>query len=435
MNYLLYCFALAVLDVWKMSNLTTSNRSFLESSDKSALSKKDYPSSDSSPGLKSCLPLDFLSDLRHILQEVADSNIDSIVERQRKFVQDAILFMGERDEDGNDSGNPGLLQALRYEWTGVPDRTLSHMQREQKPGLAGDLENLCQLVEQRIRICRSRILTLNGKAKRAQLMKDDPKWVVAPQIVFLKCSLWFAISTPLLRANVIAAAYCVVFKMQNADQSLDIARISMHPRILCASSFGASWICILTSLMRIGVFLPRAASHQLHRNKSMLFIFAMLLIRVPSRLIFFKNLLTIIIHRQNNWFSCLFFLAFLWTLDMFDFLPVCLISFVVFILIGLILSCGRVNLPYILARLKIIEPNDIHHGVTHYRYLSHIALPEQFTHSLFSPLSRHWPGCVDISCVLFHSGSHRIVPPSPNMLSYCGCSVLCIWFGCRPPGF
>jgi len=175
MNSLLYCYALAVLDVWKMSNLTTSNRSFLESSDKSALSKKDYPSSDSSPGLKSCLPLDFLSDLRHILQEVADSNIDSIVERQRKFVQDAILFMGERDEDGNDSGNPGLLQALRYEWTGVPDRIPPHMQREQKPGLAGDLENLCQLVEQRIRICRSRILTLNGKAKRAQLMKDDPK--------------------------------------------------------------------------------------------------------------------------------------------------------------------------------------------------------------------------------------------------------------------
>ena len=122
----------------------------------------------------------------------------------------------------------------------------------------------------------------------------------------------------------------------------------------------------------------------------------------------------------------LIFLAFLWTLDMFDFLPVCLISLVVFILIGLILSCGRVNLPYILARLKIIEPNDIHHGVTHYRYLSHIAWPEQFTHSLFSPLSRHRPGCVDISCVLFHSGSHRIVPPSPSMLSYCGCSVLCI---------
>ena len=179
MNSLLYCYALAVLDVWK-----TSNRSFLESSDKSSLSKKDYPSSDPhSPGLKSCLPLDFLSDLVHILQEVADSIIGSEVQKpqqqkqlqQRKFVQDAILFMGERDEDGNDSGNPGLLQALRYEWTGVPDRIPPHMQREQKPGLAGDLENLCQLSEQRIRICRSRILTLNGKAKRAQLMKDDPK--------------------------------------------------------------------------------------------------------------------------------------------------------------------------------------------------------------------------------------------------------------------
>ena len=55
-------------------------------------------------------------------------------------------------------------------------------------------------------------------------------------------------------------------------------------------------------------------------------------------------------------------LFFLRALDQFDFLFVCTLSLLVFTFIALIWSGGRVNLPYILARLKIIEPNDVHHG-------------------------------------------------------------------------
>jgi hypothetical protein len=176
-------YALAVLDVWVIPK--TTNRTFLESSGNSSLSAKEYPSSREGTFWvpKSCLPLEFLSDLhkqlQHVITELASpstfsSTVNLVPTPRCQFVQDAILFMGERDEDGNDSGNPGLLHALQCEWNGVPDHEPQH-DREQKLGLAGDLENLSQLVEQRIKICRSRILTLTGKEKRAQLMMDDPK--------------------------------------------------------------------------------------------------------------------------------------------------------------------------------------------------------------------------------------------------------------------
>ena len=176
-------YALAVLDVWVIPK--TTNRTFLESSGNASLSAKEYPSSREGTFWvpKSCLPLEFLSDLHKQLHQVITelaspstfSTVSSVPAPRCQFVQDAILFMGERDEDGNDSGNPGLLQALQYEWNGIPDREPQHLDREQKPGLAGDLENLSRFVEQRIKICRSRILTLTGKEKRAQLMMDDPK--------------------------------------------------------------------------------------------------------------------------------------------------------------------------------------------------------------------------------------------------------------------
>ena len=80
--------------------------------------------------------------------------------------------MGGRDVDGNDSSNPGVLEILRYEWTGSFDRNPAPP--DSLPvGLAQDLEETCRLVEQRVKVCRSKILTLTGKQKRAQLMKDD----------------------------------------------------------------------------------------------------------------------------------------------------------------------------------------------------------------------------------------------------------------------
>ncbi len=84
-------------------------------------------------------------------------------------LQNAVLFLGDRDVNGDHSSNPGVLQILRYEWTGTDP------QQPLKAGLARDLENTCRLVEQRVKVCRSKILTLTGKQKRAQLMKDDPR--------------------------------------------------------------------------------------------------------------------------------------------------------------------------------------------------------------------------------------------------------------------
>jgi hypothetical protein len=120
-------------------------------------------------------PYDFLEELQKLLQEVHDflnSDVLSLSKRMSdnfEILQNAILFMGERYADGDDSNNPGILQMLQREWTG-------HAELPGVPkslGLSLDLENTCRLVDQRLKICRSKILTLNGKAKRAQLLKED----------------------------------------------------------------------------------------------------------------------------------------------------------------------------------------------------------------------------------------------------------------------
>ncbi len=116
-------------------------------------------------------PYDFLEELQKLLQEVHDflnSNAMSLSMSTRmslnfEILQNAILFMGARYADGDDSNSPGILQILEREWTGHAPET----------GLSKDLENTCRLVDQRLKICRSKILTLNGKAKRAQLLKED----------------------------------------------------------------------------------------------------------------------------------------------------------------------------------------------------------------------------------------------------------------------
>jgi hypothetical protein len=94
-------------------------------------------------------------------------------------LQNSILFMGERDVDGKDSSSLGILQILDHEWAGSP-----YGDRQQKPGLAGDLETLHRLVDQRLKTCHSKILTLTGKQKRAQLFRDDPRSVGAFQLKF-----------------------------------------------------------------------------------------------------------------------------------------------------------------------------------------------------------------------------------------------------------
>lgn len=132
----------------------------------------------------SSTPCQFLENLRRLLHEVHESLSSDMVSSASLVqtihnLQDAILFMSERDVDGKDSSSPGILQILRYEWTGVPEPPLAD--RPQKPGLAGDLETTHRLVEQRLKTCYSKILTLTGKQKRAQLIRDDPRSAYAPR--------------------------------------------------------------------------------------------------------------------------------------------------------------------------------------------------------------------------------------------------------------
>jgi hypothetical protein len=117
-------------------------------------------------------PYVFLDNLLQLLQETLNFLNGTHPPPQFEDLQNAILFMGGRDVDGNDSSNPGVLEILRYEWTGFLDRNPAP-QDSLPAGLASDLESTCRLVEQRVKVCRSKILTLTGKQKRAQLMKDD----------------------------------------------------------------------------------------------------------------------------------------------------------------------------------------------------------------------------------------------------------------------
>ncbi len=147
---------------------SSENRSFL-----------DVPDISSHFGIfATSTPFEFLEHLRQLLHEIHES-LNSDMVASASFItihnlQDAILFMSERDVDGNDSSSPGILQILQDEWAGVAD-----LQR--KPGLAGDLETTHRLVEQRLKTCQSKILTLTGKQKRAQLIRDDPRSVGLPR--------------------------------------------------------------------------------------------------------------------------------------------------------------------------------------------------------------------------------------------------------------
>ncbi len=159
---------MAVLPGWDRAS--SQNRNFLNFPDIT----KDFSSVSSSN------PFEFLGDLRLLLQETHESLNSDMVTWPPKIqkLPDMILFMSERDVDGKDSSSPGILQILRYEWTGIADPP--HADRPQKPGLGGDLQTFHRLVEQRLKTCHSKILTLTGKQKRAQLIRDDPRSASAP---------------------------------------------------------------------------------------------------------------------------------------------------------------------------------------------------------------------------------------------------------------
>jgi hypothetical protein len=123
------------------------------------------------PGIKT--PFDFLKNLQGLLRgvyECLNSDILHVSKGPFEDLQKAILFMGERDADGGESNSDGILQILKRDWNNTKDE-----EKVEKAGLATDLETLSRLADQRLKICRSKILTLNGKAKRAQLTKEDPR--------------------------------------------------------------------------------------------------------------------------------------------------------------------------------------------------------------------------------------------------------------------
>ena len=160
-----------VPDLENWNSLALGNRSFLENPN--LISKSNDFSVFLKPRQVAPLPpYVFLDNLLQLLQETLNFLNGTHPAPKFEDLQNAILFMGGRDVDGNDSSNPGVLEILRYEWTGSFDRNPAPP--DSLPvGLAQDLEETCRLVEQRVKVCRSKILTLTGKQKRAQLMKDD----------------------------------------------------------------------------------------------------------------------------------------------------------------------------------------------------------------------------------------------------------------------
>jgi hypothetical protein len=127
-------------------------------------------------------PFGFLKYLQGLLRQVYESLNSDILHTSKggaptlfEDLQRAILFMGERDADGGDSNSTGIIQILQRDWNGFTSKDGEVGKDDLKPGLATDLETLSRLADQRLKICRSKILTLNGKAKRAQLTKEDPR--------------------------------------------------------------------------------------------------------------------------------------------------------------------------------------------------------------------------------------------------------------------
>ncbi len=124
------------------------------------------------PGIKT--PFDFLKHFQGLLRgvyECLNSDFLHMSKGQFEDLQKAILFMGERDADGGESNSDGILQILKRDW----NDTTNDVKEVEKGGLATDLEILRRLADQRLKMCRSKILTLNGKAKRALLTKEDPR--------------------------------------------------------------------------------------------------------------------------------------------------------------------------------------------------------------------------------------------------------------------
>jgi hypothetical protein len=166
----------AVLQNWSVAG----NKAFLESSNKLG--------SEFSAVLKSPVssPFQFLFNLLKLFHDAHDNlNSQSSYYQQQHHstatLQDAILFLGERDANGNEEATkPGILQILDSEWNFHSITQSATPTERTEPGLLADLETTCRLVDQRLKVCRSRVLTLTGKEKRAQQLKEDPRYADWP---------------------------------------------------------------------------------------------------------------------------------------------------------------------------------------------------------------------------------------------------------------